>query len=380
MPAILSPLEPAGSGQPKSASQDHLRRMPAVLSLSNPTGIRRPRVEQSEEPVIMVDAIYIDSDDEMDEAELIEHDLDPEWYERQREAFNLAREAVRKHGRGPKIPIAVRNPPIIHPFAEIPMYEWNGTPLRAGKTVELRDGTFLHLKTIIHNPYALSLDGTHDVRLRGWLLKRCSDDFGGMLPRRVNELCYVYEVDSDDPREFLEQSVIHVTLSDVIRVRQLVRTNQGITKERFSRDHLPSGLSGKELTAHLREDWEQRLFVRWKLTTIFPTTQARYAFQTRQHYLLPLVRKIESLTEEECSKGHFVPVDKLRETWRGETIPGGSGEKKEMQEPENEPVPCPNCGKELSGPMSLVKHCEAVHFKGKQYPLPLQDKPNKVRH
>jgi hypothetical protein len=344
--------------------------MPAALSPSQPTGSGQPRVEKSEEPVIMVDAIYIDSDDEMDEDEIIEHDLDPEWYRLQREAFNQAREAVRKHGRGPKIPIAVRNPPVVHPFAEISMYEWKGTPLRAGKTVELRDGTFLHLKTIIHNPYALSPDGTHDVQLRGFLLKRCTD-LGGVLPKRVNELCYVYEVDSDDPRKVQEQSVIHVTLSDVVRVRQLVRTNQSIPEQRYSKDHLPSGLTGKELTAHLRGDSEQRLFVRWKLTTVFPTTQARYEFKKRQHYKLPLVRKIESLTEEECSKGHFVPPENLRKTWRGETLPGGSGEK-EIPEPENEPMPCPNCGKEFPGPVSLVNHCESVHQAGKQDP---QDGP-----
>jgi len=337
-------------------------RTPVDSSPSEPTGRAQPKPEQ---PVVMVDAIYIDSDDEMDEDEAIEHDLDPSWYQRQREAFNQAREAVRKHGRGPKIPIAVRNPPFIHPFAEIPMYEWKGTPLRASKTVELNDGTFLHLKTIIHNPYALSPDETHDVQLRGWLLKRCSE-LDGVLPKRVNELCYIYEVDSDDPREVKEQSVTHVTLADVVRVRQLVRTNQAILEQRYSRDHLPEGLNGKELTAHLRGDSEQRLYVRWKFTTIFSNTQARYEFHKRQHYKLPLVRKIESLTEEECSKGRFVPADTLRKAWRGETISGGSGEKREVQLPENDPVQCPSCGKEFPGPVSLVTHHEAAHQKGKE--------------
>jgi hypothetical protein len=116
------------------------------------------------------------------------------------------------------------------------------------------------------------------------------------------------------------------------------------------------------------------------LTTVFPTTQARYEFKKRQHYKLQLVRKIETLTEEECSKGYFVPQEDLRKAWRGETIPGGSGEKKEVQEPENEPVLCPNCGKEIPGPVSLVKHCEAIHWKKEQNSASPRSESNAARH
>ena len=313
-------------------------------------------------PVIYVDdAITIDSDDDNHYVDIVDHGLDLQQHRREREARtrNRNQNVARR-----RVPIAVRNAPIQRPFSEISSYECNGTALRAGKTVELRDGTFLHLKAVIHNPYDLNDDdGTHVVLFRGWLLKRCTN-MNGLFEKRRNELCYVYEVDADDPRQIQEQSVLEVSLADVLKVRQLVRTNRPFPQYRYSLHDLPEVPQDQ----YIRD--EERLVVRWKLTTIFPHAQERVAFQKEQHYLLPIIRKIESLTERECTRGYYALPEASRHAWRGNTIPGGSGQKHEHNdlepEPEPEPVACPKCEEEFMNAVKLVEHYEAAHSNEKQ--------------
>jgi DNA (cytosine-5)-methyltransferase 1 len=331
------------------------------------TPSKRPRVALPSPPVVCLDdgAITIDSDDDVEEDEIVEHGLDLEQHRREREARIRNRYQKSAQPQGRRVPILVRNAPVQHPFSEIPSYEWNGTPLRAGKTVELVDGSFLHIKAVIHNPYELNDNGSHVVLLRGWQLRRCTD-LNGLLPKGLNELCYVYEVDMDDPRPVQEQSVLEVALADVLKVRQLIRTNQPFPQCRFSNSDLPQ-MPTDQLMQYVRD--EERLVVRWKFTTIFPNTQDRVAFEKKQSYLLPTIRKVESLTEAECTKGYHAPAQILRHAWRGDTIPGGFGQKPERKndpEPELDPVECPNCGEEFADAVRLVKHHEAAHQKGKQ--------------
>lgn len=90
--------------------------------------------------------------------------------------------------------------------------------LKAGKTVELDNGQFLFIIDVVRN---LQSDL---VKLRGWSLKRCPH-MDGMLRRGANELCFIFEVELDDPRSIHVQSMVEIELAGVIKVRELVRTD-----------------------------------------------------------------------------------------------------------------------------------------------------------
>jgi hypothetical protein len=106
-----------------------------------------------------------------------------------------------------------RNAPIQRPWIVIDNYDWNDSLLRVGKTVELADTTFLQITVLLIDP------GTNSVRLRGIRLKR-SRDVKGMLQMKLNELVYIYEIDLDDQRSAVEQSVVEYELQDVLKVRR----------------------------------------------------------------------------------------------------------------------------------------------------------------
>lgn len=360
------PFEPLSLSSQEAQGSPSKRRVvtpdPSVIHLDDDSDDNY--LDDTPDPsVISLD----DSENDLNEDEIIDHGLDLEGHRARIQ--NQSQRGKRPRSRQTVIP--VRNAPVQHPFAEIQSYEWNGTPLRQDKTVELQDGTFLHIKAVIHNPYAISADGSHEVFLRGWLLKRCSS-LGGLLEKRLNELCYIDEVDQDDPRPVQEQSVIEVPLAYVVKVRRLIRTNEPLPRQRYDLSFLPKDLSGPELDEHIRR--EECLYVRWQLTTIFPTAKNRIAFQKEGKYLLPTIRKLESLTASQCTKGHYIPAEILRQNWRGDTILGGSGRKpKAKSNPEPEPEPehvhellkCPNCGKGFDTAVSLVEHHKYAHEKGK---------------
>lgn len=322
---------------------------------------KRSRFVQPDSPVIHLDndeAIYIDSDDDMDEAEVLEHGLDLQQHRQDREPRVRMQNQNPGQPRGRRVPLPVRNAPLQHPYTETPSYDFNGVPLRAGKTIELQDGTFLQLKAVIYNPFELNDDGIHDVnfvKLRGWQLKR-STDLEGLLYKKCNELAYVYEIDLDDPRPVQEQSVIEVSLAEVVKVRQLVRTNRPFPECRFSLDDIPAMGSQEELGQHIRK--EERLVVRWKFTTVFQNAQKRFEFQKAQNYTRFKSRNVGYLTEAECTKGYGVSAASLREAWRGVTILGGSGI---VQVAEDIPCPDPDCQQIFAHAESLFRHFQAIH-------------------
>ena len=95
--------------------------------------------------------------------------------------------------------------------------------LRAKKTVELLDRSFLFIKSIVKS------NNNKDVQLRGYKAFRINYDskfLVGKLPRRLNKLCFVHEVDLNDNRPMLDQSVCEVFVTQVKQIRKLYRTNR----------------------------------------------------------------------------------------------------------------------------------------------------------
>lgn len=134
------------------------------------------------------------------------------------EAFEFKLEEELFVGKSPRRnrqPIVPRNQPLGFPWVKVDTFKWSDTLLRVGKTVELVNGSFLQITSVFRNSEIGS------IRLRGLQLGR-SRTVEGMLPKKLNELCYIYEVDLDDPRSAEEQSTLEYELDDVLKIRRFV--------------------------------------------------------------------------------------------------------------------------------------------------------------
>lgn len=99
--------------------------------------------------------------------------------------------------------------------------------LKSGKFVEVPSlSNFVQITSILQN-----LE-TDEFRLRGLPLKRARQ-VDGMLPKKRNEVCFIYVVDKDDPRSALEQSFIEVELSSISKIRKLICTNRPFPECRY---------------------------------------------------------------------------------------------------------------------------------------------------
>ena len=117
-----------------------------------------------------------------------------------------------------------RNSPVVEPFHEMETFRYGSLTLRRGKTVELQDGDFLRIKVVVGN-----LQDHQAIMIRGQRLQRCSS-MNGMLERKLNELCVFHEIDLDDPRDILEQSVVEVSVKDIKKLRNIRWTNRQFPK------------------------------------------------------------------------------------------------------------------------------------------------------
>ena len=203
-----------------------------------------------------------------------------------------------------------RNPPISYDEETMETLPFGNLTLRPCKSVELPEGDFLRIQGIVRNVR------TGEVKLRGHRLQRCSA-MNGMLERKLNEVCLFYEVDLDDPRHPLEQSVVEVPVNEVRRIRNIRWTNQKFPRDRNVEPVL------YENQRHVASDGG--LTVRWKYTCKYPSAAHRY----RNDYI---ERTLEHITEDEVS-GSIVISDAVRRfEWRGETIPGGAYQPRNAEE------------------------------------------------
>ncbi|KAG0648963.1 Cytosine-specific methyltransferase [Hyphodiscus hymeniophilus] len=259
----------------------------------------QPRIQQYEE-----------QENEIIDVEAIEQKLEEEIFEERH-----PRPCQKSTGLA-----ALRNGPIVLPFIELSTYEWNNSRLKAGKTVELRDGSFLKIKTVVQNVQSDAL------ALRGWKLKRTTRlrKYHGIVLRNLNELIFTFQVDLDDPRHYLEQSVVEVALEDVLRIRKLVCTNYPFPKFRFD-DELLHTDKPERIAKEKIKDTEV-LVARYKITTKFANASARLENVKKANNYSRT--QLETLDIGECTIGCVMPVSLQRDLWRGDTVIGGSGIKK----------------------------------------------------
>ncbi|PQE29418.1 hypothetical protein CJF32_00003170 [Rutstroemia sp. NJR-2017a WRK4] len=217
--------------------------------------------------------------------------------------------------------ILERNAEILPPFAEIESFEWKPSELLSpGMLVELRtpdmpleltEHTFMVIKAVVQN---LADDS---VKLRGWKVKR-TRDLGGLLSKRLNELVFIHEIDADDDRPLLEQSVMEVDLGRVVRTRKWVATNKRFPASRFNPADVPQGT--KEEMKKWVED-NGLLVARWCYISNYNKKVERVAQDPARIRASAILRM---LTEDECTKGEYIKPDIRRLDWRGPTILGGA--------------------------------------------------------
>jgi DNA (cytosine-5)-methyltransferase 1 len=322
------------SVEPSNANNGK-RRCPSECDDQSATSQRRPRLSaHAREGRVLINIEeeedlrareYDEKSDQIIDLEEIEQTLGEEM-------FGLCEASRVQKSAG--LAAGPRNGPVLVPFAEVGSYKWNGLSLRAGKTIELITGAFLKIKAVIQNL------ATDEVTIRGWKLMRARC-LAGCLPKKINELAFIFEVDLDDPRSYLEQSVVEVGLNDVLRIRKLICTNHAFPKFRFNEDYV-EGNSEKEMMNYIEH--HEVLVARWKLTTKFGDVYNRIQNTKKPACSLFNQSQIESLLDEECTPGHAIAASIRRFAWRGRTILGGSGTKVKMK-PEGRPDPSRKCAK-----------------------------------
>ena len=173
-------------------------------------------------------------------------------------------------------------------------YSYAGRTLKPGKTVELVDGTFMRIET------TLELPGASNILLKGFLYKRALA-LSGLLEFKRNEVAMVFRRAKDDPRDILEQSIQTVGLAKVVRIRELVKTNQQFPALSYREIDQGSIRMGKQ---HILDHC--RLVCRWKYLEVSKNEGS-----------------LKRLTEEESDDGCSISQEESRYTFRGPTTKGG---------------------------------------------------------
>ncbi|TGO57273.1 hypothetical protein BOTNAR_0204g00170 [Botryotinia narcissicola] len=216
--------------------------------------------------------------------------------------------------------LADRNPEIVPPNVEIPSVAWKSSLLRPEKTVELKNGTFLKIKTIVK--YLAS----DEILIRGWKLVRTRDRMlGGIAGKKRNELAFIHDVDRDDKRDVWEQSVQSIRVYEVLKIRRLICTNRLLPDCRYNKDDIPVEIRIKEENEILKYIEEEMVLVaRIVFVARYPDAEAR----VRKGALVDRPREsgiLRSLQKKECTEGYYIDPDGKKKGWRGENVLGGSG-------------------------------------------------------
>ena len=176
-------------------------------------------------------------------------------------------------------------------------HSYDGRTLRHGKTVELTDGTFLRIKTLFEDRRS------GGVFLKGFRYQRASS-LGGLLEHKRNEVARILKLDKSDRRDILEVSTETIELSAVVKIRELVNTNQQFPALSYRETDPGSQMFSKDFIYD-----RCRLICRWN-----------YVKVSRNEGFL------KRMTEEESDKGYAIRQDILRYGFRGPTTKGGEGQ------------------------------------------------------
>ncbi|KAK1590874.1 C-5 cytosine-specific DNA methylase [Colletotrichum navitas] len=149
---------------------------------------------------------------------------------------------------------------------------------------------------------------THEYVVQGLPFTR-SRTLMAKLPRKLNEIFAIYELEEGDDRTPEDQASIEVTVSALLRPRSLHLTNAPFPQHRYD---------PKIFGHRAAVEQEGPLVCRWKFH-IHYRDFSKKRDRKANHWSLERIRAHEVIRDE-----FRVPEEVLREDWRGQTIPGGS--------------------------------------------------------
>ena len=176
------------------------------------------------------------------------------------------------------------------------LHSYDGRTLRQGKTVEMTDGTFLKIKAILEDRR------TGDIFLKGFRYQRAVS-LNGPLEFKRNEVERILKLDKNDRRDILDQSMEVIELATVVRIRELVTTNQQFPALSY-REIDPES---KRFSKRFIYDY-CRLICRWNYVKV----------SQNEGFL-------RKMSENESDDGCSIPQDRLKYSFRGLTTKGGDG-------------------------------------------------------
>ncbi|KAG8532982.1 uncharacterized protein KY384_001764 [Bacidia gigantensis] len=162
--------------------------------------------------------------------------------------------------------------------------------IRVGKTVELKDGDFLRITSILQHRTS------GEVQIRGLRLQR-TNNIHSLLERNTNELAMILNY---GPINL--QSAESVRPGNVVKIRDVIFTNRVYPALSYRTIDVNNGSMNRQWH---REN--SRLVCRWKFLSM-----------SKNSGMLQTMRK------DECDDGFSVDDEQLRRTFRGSTIWGGS--------------------------------------------------------
>lgn len=167
--------------------------------------------------------------------------------------------------------------------------------------MELKNGDFLRIVNIIRD------DVTSEVMIKGWIFQR-TRDMNGILGKKMNEICWVLQLDEDDDREPEIQGLETVSVSEVLRRRHIRMTNLPFPK-----------LSFREHRAESEEAIINKgvLVCRYKYICSYTDAKARYRSRWSE-------KQLNRLRAVECDHSSSEADEDLRHLWRGDTATGGA--------------------------------------------------------
>ncbi|OJD20168.1 hypothetical protein ACJ73_08498, partial [Blastomyces percursus] len=189
----------------------------------------------------------------------------------------------------------------------IPEFVSDGKTYKSGKSAELYDGTFLRILEVVKG-----MGG--EISLRGWRLRR-QDSMAGLMPERINELCWIVNISYQEAAAGITTQVDEVGLHEVKGLRIIRFTNKPYPM--LNGDH------GGFVTAGERRQ-EGILFCRAKYIRVWATPPASPSASLSARKPRMEEQAIQFLRPHEADSGYSIDADTLRFRWRGETQPGGS--------------------------------------------------------
>lgn len=225
------------------------------------------------------------------------------WEEMRRSYTAPATKRVARRRPSPLLP---RNAPIKYPLLDLKEYTQNGIRLSPKVCVELHDGDFMKIVHIVEDVSTL------EITLRGYIFRR-NNEMNGLLPRKLNEICWILQIDGDDPRDPLLQGVETRAITEVLRRRSLRLTNRDFPALSFRDD---KSKDSQDIVLN-----ERVLVCRYKYVCLYLNPKARTSWTWSE-------KSLHRLQAEECDKraDNKMVDDDLRRAWRGSTLLGGAME------------------------------------------------------